>query len=81
MKKRTHLASDVLEHLDAEERVERVRPRGGDVAVVHEVHAHAPDEAARADALLRERLLLDGQRERVDFAAVRGRGLESQKPP
>ena len=59
----------MFEHLDADERVEGVLPVGGDVAVVHEVHADAPDEASFSDPLLREGLLLDGERECVDLAA------------
>ena len=65
----------MLEHLDADKRIERVLERGGDVAVVHQVDAHAPLEARRADALLGELLLLDGQRQAVDLAAVRARRL------
>ena len=71
----TDLAAHMFEHLDADERVEGVLPVGGDVAVVHEVHADAPDEAPFPDPLLREGLLLDGERERVDLTAIRRSSL------
>lgn len=62
------LCADVLEHLDADERVEGVLELGGDFAVVEEVHADAAREARRVNALLRELLLLDRERQRVDLA-------------
>ena len=65
----------VLEHLDADERVEGALELGGDLAVVEEVHADAAREARRGDALLRELLLLDGERQRVDLAPERPCGL------
>lgn len=69
------LCADVLEHLDADERVEGALELGGDLAVVEEVDADAAREARRGDALLREFLLLDGERQRVDLAPERLCGL------
>ena len=53
----------MFEHLGADERVERVLPVCGDVAVVHEVHANAALKTSFSDPLLRECLLLDRERE------------------
>ena len=65
----TDLTAHMFEHLDADEHVEGVLPVGGNVAVVHEVHTDASDEALFSDPLLRKCLLLDGERECVDLAA------------
>ena len=72
---RTDLAAHMFEHLDADERVERVLPVVEDVAVVHEVHANAALETSFSDSLLRDCLLLDGERECVDLTAIRRSSL------
>jgi hypothetical protein len=71
------LAPDVLDHLDADEAVERAAPLGlgAALAVVHQVHGDAVREAGVGDAPAGERRLVDGERDGVD-GAVDGLGEE-----
>ena len=70
----------MFEHLDADVRVEGVLPVGRNVAVVHEVHTDASDEALFSDPLLRECLLSDGERECVELRAIRRSSLCAGAP-
>jgi hypothetical protein len=65
----------VLNHLDANENVELTAEMLRQVAIVHKVNGDLVGETFSSDTLLGQGLLLDGECESIDGAAVMLGGL------
>lgn len=60
----------MFDHLDAHERIERMFELWWDIPVIKQVHTDAVFQTSVLDPLLRERLLLNGQCERIHLAVI-----------
>ena len=59
-----------LDHLYTDKSVECLFKLGGEIAIIHEMDPDATLQTSLLDALFRQSLLLDRQRQCIDFAAI-----------